>query len=301
MQGKEYTCFWKLSIIGAALFLYTSSSAQISSDTLLTRANDLEEAHVDSALILYNTLLSQEDSSSLIYKIASHDRAYIQIQLGNPEGRSFLMSALQEKPYEVKLNPEMPPSAYTFRVENLQHQACNYFSHYHEKNGDIDSAIYYLYLGDTLFSFNTFCGNMYASYEDSKTNRLIELYEKKGDTNGSIDAMLDVVFRSFDMPVSIIFKLKSTVINDPSFADEVRVAVENVYEKKETNYSQFFISLRNKEIPIDPLINGTLLKTLEEIKTALKSSFPYGLFTDILDFEEMKESYYKAVNDHSPE
>ncbi len=42
----------KLSIIGVALFLYTSSTAQISSDTLLARANDLEEAHLDSALIL---------------------------------------------------------------------------------------------------------------------------------------------------------------------------------------------------------------------------------------------------------
>ncbi len=193
----------------------------------------------------------------------------------------------------------MPFSTYPSRIENLQHQACNYFSHVYEENGDIDSAIYYLYLGDTLYSFNTFCGNMYAIYEDQKTNRLIELYEKKGDVDGAIDAMLDVVFRSFDMPVSIIFKLKSTVINDSSFADEVRVAVENVYEKKENNYSHFFITLRNKEIPIDPYINGNQQETLEEIRTALKSSFPYGLFTDIIDFEETKASYYKAINENS--
>lgn len=142
---------------------------------------------------------------------------------------------------------------------NYKHNASTLLSIIYEKTGNLDTALNYLFVSDTQYHYQHFCGNELAQNEVSTALRYSKLYNRLNKIDEAELALLKVAFihgiASNDEALDSLEALYKRYNKPEELKRKIDYSIENFvtdtsyYYKKDTEYT-YYIYYDNEKIDI---------------------------------------------------
>jgi tetratricopeptide (TPR) repeat protein len=182
--------------------------------------------------------------------------------------RSILVSTFNEK---EALGGGIMDDPYT----NYRHRSAQIICEIYTDTKKYDSALHFLALSDTAFPYLHFCGNEYAANDVSMALKYSFLYNKLGEKQKAVSALLKAVFIELADNREVIKQLKFLLQNDTykNLKQQLDESLTNIYSRtiQDTKkvYTKYYIKFLQTDIDIpygfsDDQFDGK--KALSEIR-----------------------------------
>lgn len=138
---------------------------------------------------------------------------------------------------------------------NYRNNACIILCDIYFERNMYDSALHYLALSDTVYSYLHFCGNAYASNEINTALRYAEIFQILNLPDKAIEKLLPTVFlNSLADNSKVIEELKKLLANKKGLKRKLDISLKKIYSKKievkEYSYILYYFKFLNVEIVV---------------------------------------------------
>lgn len=137
--------------------------------------------------------------------------------------------------------------------DNTMHYTTFFMSKIYYQRKIYDSALYYHFLSDTVYSYLSHCGDALEFNRIQSAIYLSDIYQKLNKTDDALKTLLPLIdFNIYDNYI-IISRLKKLFIKIPNVKQKFNQALQHIYTKSNNNNSEYliyYINFLNVEMEI---------------------------------------------------